>query len=302
VSGTPPLRDRGRTRSRRDRWGGHAETVGVVRAVPRWRKVAAVLSAVGVVYLFSRGPEMIPLAVMLIAVPIMLPLNFATELRWRTDERIRRWARARDWPDVTIPSAYARRWPGPPFDGVSQAVVREVVSGPVESITVTSMTLVLPGERRRRSLRRPRWTAWLRWWGRGSWRTWRHTAHVVVAEAPGPLPEVSLTPHGDDLPGERRAQDLDTESAAFNREWRVRGEDARAVHGLLHPAMIDLLMHPVLRGAHLRTAGGSLLVWWPGPTDVTLLDERVTVVAGLAWRVPQHVIDDRVAALTEQGR
>jgi hypothetical protein len=123
-----------------------------------------------------------------------------------------------------------------------------------------------------------------------------------VAEAPGPLPEVSLTPHGDDLPGERRAQDLDTESAAFNREWRVRGEDARAVHGLLHPAMIDLLMHPVLRGAHLRTAGGSLLVWWPGPTDVTLLDERVTVVAGLAWRVPQHVIDDRVAALTEQGR
>jgi hypothetical protein len=61
-------------------------------------------------------------------------------------------------------------------------------------------------------------------------------------------------------------------------------------------------MHPVLRGAHLRTAGGSLLVWWPGPTDVTLLDERVTVVAGLAWRVPQHVIDDRVAALTEQGR
>jgi hypothetical protein len=119
----------------------------VVRAVPRWRKVAAVLSAVGVVYLFSRGPEMIPLAVMLIAVPIMLPLNFATELRWRTDERIRRWARARDWPDVTIPSAYARRWPGPPFDGVSQAVVREVVSGPVESITVTSMTLVPSGAR-----------------------------------------------------------------------------------------------------------------------------------------------------------
>jgi hypothetical protein len=159
------------------------------------------------------------------------------------------------------------------------------------------MTVVLPGERRRRSGRRPPSTAWLLWWGRGSWRTWRRTAHLVVADLGGPLPDLALTPHGDDAPVDRAGQDLDTEAVAFNREWRVRGADPRAVHGLLHPAMIDLLLHPALRGAHLRSEGESLLVWWPGPSDAALLDERVTVVAGLAWRVPRHVIDDQVRAV-----
>jgi hypothetical protein len=60
------------------------------------------------------------------------------------------------------------------------------------------------------------------------------------------------------------ARDIDFESAAFNRAWRVRAADRKYAHDLLDPRMLERLIQPDAEGAMIRIEGGAVMTWQAG--------------------------------------
>lgn len=191
----------------------------------------------------------------------------------RTYRALTAWAQAEGWRYAVQDQALTTRWHGAPFDAGGAYRTIDVLSREAEGRLTCSCTV-------RRSLE-------------GITRPTRTYVHLVGLQTPARLPDLRLRPHVEDEPRDLRAQDVVTESPAFNAEWRVQGSDLRAVHGVLHPATLERLMADDLRGANLRTEGDWLLVWWPGPTDPDLVGQRVAAVLDLERRIPRHVWQDQ---------
>ncbi len=244
--------------------------------MPRWRIVAAAVVLVGTVVLLllpgqDRGLLLITVVpVLLVAVAGLLAAP-ARPRPGRQHDALAAWASAAGWAFAPVDSTWADAWRGPPFDHGQRHATREVLRGERRGLPAVSCTV--------------RWnepTAAMA-------GTTRHYAHLVAVRLPGALPALHLSPHTDDGARELGSQDVVTESSAFNAHWRVRGPDLRGVHGVLHPVVMERLMADDLRGTHVTTEGCWLLVRWPGPTVLDLLDRRIDAAVDLARRVPGHV-------------
>ncbi|HEY0217431.1 MAG TPA: hypothetical protein VGC57_13665 [Cellulomonas sp.] len=247
--------------------------------VPRWRKVVAVLLglvavAAAVLVVRLRAPLLVLVAMAIGVLAAALVTTASRPRPVRQHEALGAWASERGWSYTRVDSGLVAVWSGAPFDHGSAHTTREVLRGGWDGRGVVSCTV-----------------RWNEPTGALSGTT-RHYGHLVAVMLPWLLPDLHVSPHVDDSARERHAQDVVTESVAFNAEWRVRGSDLRTVHGVLHPATMERLMLPDVRGAHLRTEGAWLLLWWPGPTVLDLLAGRIAAATDLARRIPRHVWQD----------
>ena len=88
-------------------------------------------------------------------------------------------------------------------------------------------------------------------------------------------------------------QDIDTESAAFNRRWRVRADSPQHAHDLLFPSVIERLLEPDVEGLAITWSGAAIVTTSPGyEWDVEELERRVRAVADLANLVPGFARSD----------
>ena len=150
-------------------------------------------------------------------------------------ERFRAWALRNRWTYAESERALVDISRGQPFGQGSSRRAIEVLRGTYDSRPALSFTY--------------QWTT-----GSGKNRTTHH-AHIVGLALPTYLPTVEVTPEGlgarlAKLVG---AQDVQFESEAFNRAYRVAATDQRTGHAILHPRLMERL----LRATPSAPPGGS---------------------------------------------
>ncbi len=90
--------------------------------------------------------------------------------------------------------------------------------------------------------------------------------------------------------------DVDVESYEFNRAWRVRADDERAVHGMLQPVMIALLVDVADAGLAIHTDGTKVVVWDDGRAGEVDMARRLDVATRFAKAIPGFVGDPATAS------
>lgn len=119
-----------------------------------------------------------------------------------------------------------------------------------------------------------------------------YSYQVTLAELPVALPRLDIVPQ--DLPATFAkvlgGRDIDVESYEFNQRWRVLCDDARYGHAVIDPRMIERLLQADVDGMAVRIEGGAVYVWSQGRRGADDLARRLTVVSGIARRIPAHVI------------
>jgi hypothetical protein len=83
--------------------------------------------------------------------------------------------------------------------------------------------------------------------------------------------------------------DVDFESAEFNRRWRVKGADARYVHDMITPRVMDRLLKDDAYGFALRIEGPYVLAWRAGRLPTEKLGAMVGLLISVAKALPPHV-------------
>jgi hypothetical protein len=126
------------------------------------------------------------------------------------------------------------------------------------------------------------------------WQVLRRFYDVDLVELPAVLPGLALFPMGqyDRTAAALGGADIETESEAFNAEWRVVARDERYALALLHPLMIEELLKPAYRDLPITIDGGAILTWHPGRARFTELGARLALLRNLAALIPRHVWDD----------
>jgi hypothetical protein len=137
----------------------------------------------------------------------------------------------------------------------------------------------------------------------GSRSTTTHKFGVVVMELPGPLPHLEVTHEG--IFGGAVANafgfaDIQFESEQFNRAFRVKADDQRFGHAVIHPRMMELLL---ARGEiGWRIEGNSLIGWDKGEHAPLEVMNRLQLLHQVVDQVPPYVwrdyagIDPRLGA------
>jgi len=115
--------------------------------------------------------------------------------------------------------------------------------------------------------------------------------HVVAVSLPVRLPGLRLSPEAmtDQVVEAVGGQDIAFESEEFNRAWRVRADDAKFAHDVLHPRMMERLMAGDAQGLSVWVYGSEILCWIPGRADLASVDERLAVLTAVVDAIPRFV-------------
>ncbi|MGC3953915.1 MAG: DUF3137 domain-containing protein [Propionicimonas sp.] len=222
-----------------------------------------------------RDPSMLILMVAL-TVGFLIWRRYSARLAAERRRQLESWATARGWRYRPADAALAHRWNGPPFTGGGQT--SDVFSGDLDGRSFTAFQYSYEE-------------------GSGDNSVTRHFL-VTAVRLPAPLPMLWIAPETAFGRLARRigSQDIDFESAEFNRTFVVRADDERYAHAMIHPRMMEYLLRSPAREHSLRIEGDTLLMWQPG----TMTTDRLLVATGtlthLADLIPSHALDQHAIA------
>jgi hypothetical protein len=192
-------------------------------------------------------------------------------LQARRQKALQAWAAAIGWTWVGVDPSLVSRWQGQPFGVGSSRRATDVVAGMYGPYRALSFTYG--------------WTT-----GSGKNRT-RHTAHVMALALPAYLPRLQLTADGlgAKIATALGGQDIEFESEAFNRRWRVEARDAKFAHDVLHPRLLERLSSPQTPRVSVRIDGTDILAWVPGATSQDRLAPVLGTLRTIVDAIPRFV-------------
>jgi hypothetical protein len=118
-----------------------------------------------------------------------------------------------------------------------------------------------------------------------------HRVMVTALGTPAALPWVQVTRENviHKIGHALGFDDIELESEDFNRRYRVKAQDRKVAYDVLHPRMMELLLHT--EGPAWRLENGALLTWSKGRLNAErvapLLDFSATVIDNVpdfVWR------------------
>ncbi|MGC4937273.1 hypothetical protein [Kribbella sp. DT2] len=137
---------------------------------------------------------------------------------------------------------------------------------------------------------------------KGRRQTQTHKYGVVVMQLPGPLPHLQVTHEGifgGAVANALGFRDLQFESDQFNRAFRVKADDERFGHAVVHPRMMELLL---ARGEiGWRIEGNSLIGWDGGAHTPVEVTNRLHLLQQVVDQVPPYVWRDYAGVDPRQG-
>ncbi|MBO1753114.1 hypothetical protein J4G33_14985 [Actinotalea sp. BY-33] len=214
---------------------------------------------------------LVPLAMVLIVPAVLLG-----GLWWhfRGIKKTKEWAAQVGWQYVGSDPSLVSRWRGQPFGQGSGRQATRVVTGTYQGRQAVSFAY--------------RYTT-----GSGKNRS-TTTFHVLALHLPAYLPTLELTPEGVGarLAKVFGAQDIQFESEAFNRAWRIAAPDERFAHDVLSPRLMERLLRPDALGLALRIEGQDVLCWSLGAPQHHLVARRLGVMSAIVEAVPRFVWQD----------
>ncbi|WP_062313225.1 hypothetical protein [Demequina rhizosphaerae] len=192
----------------------------------------------------------------------------------RHRDEVARFALEHGWSHTPRTAKYSLRFTGTPFDQRGSSVRQEdVLEGRYGGVPCATFTHVVEQQS-------------------DGERSSAQVFQVTLAELPVRLPRLDIVPEhvGHHLAQAFGGVDIEVESHAFNSRWRVIARDRRYGHDVVDPRMIERLLAYDVEGCSLRIDGGAVLMWSPGREGVDTLAKRLDVVAGVARRIPDHVL------------
>ncbi|WP_144016184.1 DUF3137 domain-containing protein [Demequina sp. NBRC 110052] len=230
--------------------------------------------------------------------------------RSRHRKELATFAATHGWQFEPATTAYTGRFSGLPFESGVRRRQEDVLRGTFAGAQCATYTQVYETQRRQTSTRNYSDALLLdeALFGAllahesGS-RSQTQTFHVTLVELPVTLPRLDLVPEGVGTHAAKAfgGSDVDVESHAFNRRWRVIASDQRYAHAILDPRMIDRLLQSDLEGVSLRIDGGAVLLWSPGRRGTEDLARRLSVLTSVARRIPAHVVREYAEAGLARG-
>ncbi len=273
--------------------------------------VVAVLAAALLAFGFGLNSSALTLVGLLAAVAAGVWAVFQVVQRRRHREALAQFAVSHGWDYVPRTTTYSGRFSGPPFSTGVRRRQEDVLRGNFGGADCATYTHVYETERDGRSTSGAIFgTAVFGDASLGSSMLTSGTRsssteafQVTLVELPVRLPRIDFVPEGL---GTRTAKlfggsDVDVESHAFNRRWRVVAQDPRYAHSLLDPRMIDRLVQEDAQGVALRLEGGALMMWSPGRRGVDDLARRLSLLTSVARRIPAHVVREYLEAGMGRG-
>jgi hypothetical protein len=122
-------------------------------------------------------------------------------------------------------------------------------------------------------------------------RRQRHVHHNMVGllGLPRVLPWVQVTREGimHKIGHALGFDDIELESEDFNRRFRVRAEDRKLAYDVLHPRMMELLLHA--DGPAWRMENGAILCWTGGRLDLAGIEPMLDFAGAVVDNVPSFV-------------
>ena len=85
------------------------------------------------------------------------------------------------------------------------------------------------------------------------------------------------------------AQDLQFESHAFNRTFRIVADDPRTAHAVLHPRLMERLLDEPGRSTSWCIEHGWVIAWVDGRTRVAQILPMLDVVTAVRSSLPSFV-------------
>ncbi len=115
---------------------------------------------------------------------------------------------------------------------------------------------------------------------------------ITLVELPYPLPIVDIVPDDGLAKIEKLlgGMDVDFESVAFNKMWRVKSGNLKYAHDIIHPRMMERLLEYDAEGLAIRIEGKAVLCWQADPHGPEDLARRLSVLTGVAKLIPDFVL------------
>jgi hypothetical protein len=205
---------------------------------------------------------------------------YARHVRRRAMSRatvVQQWADKQGWQYSVSEDHWTQRWPDRPFNIDAYKVASNVVMGsygPYSAVAFDYTYVETKGV------------------GDGQ-RSVTRMFGVVALAMPVPLPWVHIEPEGlwDRASKLLGGQDIDVESEAFNRAFRVRTSDPRFAYDLLNPRTIEALL--AYGQVDLRVSDCDIVAMAPGVIDIEAVEWWLALLAGVCERLPTYVWTDR---------
>lgn len=156
------------------------------------------------------------------------------------------WAQARGWNYIERDQNLVNFSTGQPFGTGYSRKATEVFSGQHRGWHVLSFNY--------------QWTVKQ---GKSSTTYHRHIIGIYLGMA---LPKLDIAPDSSvqRMLGGLAGQDIDFESAEFNKQWRTSCRDLRFAHDVVHPRMMELLLTDAYLGRTYRYENMYLMSWLNG--------------------------------------
>jgi len=199
-----------------------------------------------------------------------IALVVVLESQRRRRARVTAWAAANGWQYQASAPELTQRWQGAPFGVGSSRRATEVLTGTWQGRSATSFTY--------------RYSV-----SNGKSRS-TFTFQVLTLGLPAFLPTLELSPEGlgDRVAKALGGQDLEFESADFNRAWRVTSRMPKFASDVVHPRLMERLMQPGAR-ANIRIEGTDILTWSAGAPDLDLVASRLGLLDAVVRSIPRFV-------------
>ncbi|WP_062380874.1 hypothetical protein [Demequina pelophila] len=238
-------------------------------------RMAALLG--GIVVVALAAARAIPFDAVLVLVGLIVGALAVWEavVAYRHRHEAERFAREHGWEHIHRTAAYSVRFTGHPFDLPGRHRQEDVLRGTYAGQPCATYTHVAEQAIDAR---------------RGG--SHAQAFQVTLAELPVDLPRLDLVPEhlGHHVAQALGGMDIEVESHEFNSRWRVTAADRRYGHDVVDPRMIARLLEPDAAGVAIRIEGGAVMIWRPGRGGTADLARRLGLVAGIARRIPRHVL------------
>ncbi|MDQ6648714.1 MAG: hypothetical protein M3Z02_01110 [Actinomycetota bacterium] len=198
----------------------------------------------------------------------------------RRREALQVFAMSRRWTYRAADDRYATRWSGQPFADGTNRRARNVITGTTGGFPVVAFDYSYETESTDSDGDRSRTT---------------HRYAVTALVMPGYLPRLSVTPESalSRVGAALGAADIELESEAFNRRFRVTCPDRKFASDALVPRTMELLL--ARSPLHWRMEGSEILCWEVGSHTPVQILERASTLAAVVGGIPSFVWQDHGA-------
>ncbi|MCA1824086.1 MAG: DUF3137 domain-containing protein [Mycobacteriales bacterium] len=220
---------------------------------------------------------MLPILVLLAAMAVIGGLAY---LQFRADERrrvaLKQLAAAKGWAYRPYDPSLTSRWVGRPFGEGFDRQAANVVSGVVRGLDLVAFDYRY----------KERTTD-----AQGHSTTTTHRYAVCALHLPTILPEIHVTTENvlTRLGNAVGFEDIELESDAFNRRFRVQSRDRKFACDVLTPRTMEALLANPLE---FRLELSDVVTWWDGRLQPLEILRRAATLARVVDGVPEFVWKD----------